>query len=106
MTLVVLIILIVALFLVGGLVVGLTLKLLGWVIAGLVIGALARLFVPGPQALGWVATILYGLAGSLIGGIVGDVLDLGGVLQFLLAVLVAAVLIALFAATTPRRAPI
>jgi uncharacterized membrane protein YeaQ/YmgE (transglycosylase-associated protein family) len=104
MTVVILILLIIALILVGGFVVGLTLKLLAWVITGLVIGALARLVVPGPQALGWLATILYGLGGSLIGGIVGDLVGLGAVLQFLLAVLAAALLIAVFAAEAPRRA--
>lgn len=104
MTIVVLLILVIALILVGGFVVGLTLKLLGWVLAGLVIGALARLVVPGRQALGWLATILFGLGGSLIGGILGDVFGLGGFLQFLLAVLVAALLIALFASAAPRRA--
>jgi uncharacterized membrane protein YeaQ/YmgE (transglycosylase-associated protein family) len=104
MTIVVLLILIIALILVGGFVVGLTLKLLGWVLVGLIVGALARLVVPGRQALGWLATILFGLGGSLIGGILGDVFGFGGFLQFLLAVVVAALLIALFAAGAPRRA--
>ncbi len=103
MPVVVVVILILALIVVGGVVVGLTLKLLGWLLAGLVIGALARLVLPGPQALGWTATILYGLAGSLVGGIAGDAVGLGAILQFLLALLTAAVLIALFSAAAPRK---
>ncbi len=49
--------------------------MLGYVIAmaieGLVLGALGRLFVPGRQPMGCVATILCGLGGALIGGVVG-----------------------------------
>jgi uncharacterized membrane protein YeaQ/YmgE (transglycosylase-associated protein family) len=91
------------LILVGGFVIGLTLKLLGIALTGLIVGALARLALPGPQALGWLGTVLYGIAGSLIGAIVGDILDVGAVVQFLLAIVAAAVLIALFAAAAPRR---
>ena len=91
------------LILLGGLVVGLTLKLLGWILLGLIIGALARLFVPGPQAMGWLSTILYGIGGSLIGGVVAAILDFGSVLQFIVAVGAAAVLIAVFGAAAPRR---
>jgi uncharacterized membrane protein YeaQ/YmgE (transglycosylase-associated protein family) len=44
-------------------------------------------------------TIVAGLAGSLLGGLIANVLDSGWLVQFLLAVIVAAVLIA---ATVPR----
>ncbi|HLI15654.1 MAG TPA: hypothetical protein VKV23_06355 [Acidimicrobiales bacterium] len=40
-------------------------------VSGLVIGALGRLVVPGPNPMGVVQTILVGLAGSLLGGLVG-----------------------------------
>ena len=42
--------------------------MIGFIVAGLIIGALARLVKPGRQNLGLVATLLLGLAGSLIGG--------------------------------------
>jgi uncharacterized membrane protein YeaQ/YmgE (transglycosylase-associated protein family) len=103
MVLLVVLIVILLLFLVGGLVIGLTLKLIGIAITGLIVGALARLVLPGPRALGWIGTVLYGIAGSLIGAIVGDILDVNAVVQFLLAIAAAAVLIALFAAAAPRR---
>ena len=102
MPVVIIVVLVLIAILVASLVVGLTLKLLGYLIAGLIIGALARLFVPGPQALGWIATMLYGVAGSVIGGIVGEVAGLGEVVQFLLAVVAATMLIALFASAAPR----
>jgi uncharacterized membrane protein YeaQ/YmgE (transglycosylase-associated protein family) len=41
---------------------------------GLVVGALARLALPGPDPMGILPTIGLGLAGSLVGGIVAHVL--------------------------------
>jgi uncharacterized membrane protein YeaQ/YmgE (transglycosylase-associated protein family) len=41
------------------------------VISGLVVGALGRLAIPGPDPMGIGATILVGIGGSLIGGLVG-----------------------------------
>jgi uncharacterized membrane protein YeaQ/YmgE (transglycosylase-associated protein family) len=92
--LIILLVVIIVLFVVGGLVVGVALNLLWWALIGLLIGALARLVVPGAQAMSWLATALYGVAGALLGGIIADALDVGNVLQFVIAVLVAAGLIA------------
>lgn len=41
---------------------------------GLIIGGLARLILPGPEAIGVLGTILAGIGGSLIGGFVGRLL--------------------------------
>ncbi len=48
--------------------------LLGMLVTGLIIGALGRLVVPGPNPMGIFSTILVGLAGSVLGGIVGRLL--------------------------------
>ncbi len=104
MPLVLVIVAVLVLLLVGGLIIGLTLKLLGYVITGVIVGALARLILPGRQSLGWLATILFGLGGALLGGIVANALDLGSILEFVLAVVIAAALIAAFAASRGRRA--
>jgi uncharacterized membrane protein YeaQ/YmgE (transglycosylase-associated protein family) len=61
-------------------------------IAGLVIGLLARLVLPGPDPMSWLATMGYGIAGSLVGGIVGRILGLGN-LGLLLGIACAAGLI-------------
>jgi uncharacterized membrane protein YeaQ/YmgE (transglycosylase-associated protein family) len=45
-----------------------------WVIFGLFIGALGRLAVPGPNPMSIGMTILVGMGGSILGGIVGRVL--------------------------------
>lgn len=102
---VLLLVLILALVLAGALI-GLAVKLLWWALLGLAIGALARLVLPGDQALGILATILFGIAGSLLGGILADAFGLGAILQFVLAVAVAAALISLFGPRFSRRATV
>lgn len=72
--------------------------MIGFIVAGLIIGALARLIKPGKQNLGWVATLLLGLAGSVIGGVVANLLGTGdifelNVLGFIVAVVAAVLLI-------------
>jgi uncharacterized membrane protein YeaQ/YmgE (transglycosylase-associated protein family) len=39
-----------------------------WIVVGLVVGALARLFMPGRDPIGIIATILLGIAGAVLGG--------------------------------------
>ena len=81
--------------------------MIGFVVAGLVIGALARLFTPGKQKLGLLATLLLGLAGSVIGGTIASILGTGGifelnVLGFILAVVAAVVLVGAYAGMAGR----
>ena len=102
-TVVIVLLVVIAVLLVGGLLIGLAFKLLWFALVGLVIGALARLVLPGRQEIGVLATALFGIAASLLGGIVGDAAGLGGVLQFVLAVALAALGIALFASADRRR---
>lgn len=48
-------------------------------IVGLVIGALGRLIVPGPNRIGLGRTIAAGLSGAFLGGILGGLLGLGAI---------------------------
>jgi uncharacterized membrane protein YeaQ/YmgE (transglycosylase-associated protein family) len=41
-------------------------NIIGAIISGLIIGALARFFYPGAVEMGWIATILLGIGGSLL----------------------------------------
>ena len=66
--------------------------MVGFIIAGLVIGALARLFTPGKQKLGLLATLLLGLAGSVIGGAIASILGTGGIFDLNLIGFVVAVI--------------
>ena len=43
-------------------------SILGYVVIGIVVGVLARFLVPGRDPMGWVATIVLGILGAVIGG--------------------------------------
>ena len=45
-------------------------NIIGAIVSGLVIGVLARFFYPGSVHMGWIATILLGVGGSLVAGLV------------------------------------
>ena len=53
--------------------------IIGFIIAGLIIGALARLLIPGRQKIGLLWTLLLGVAGSLIGGVIANALGTGDI---------------------------
>ncbi len=42
--------------------------MIGFIIAGLIIGALARMLLPGRQNIGLIWTLLLGVLGSIVGG--------------------------------------
>lgn len=44
------------------------LGILGWIIIGLIAGALAGFFVPGRERFGCLGTMLIGIVGGLLGG--------------------------------------
>jgi len=46
--------------------------IIGTIIVGLIVGALARFLLPGEQKMGWILTCLLGIAGSFIAGFVGQ----------------------------------
>lgn len=41
-----------------------------WLIIGLIAGAIARLIMPGRDPMGWIATMLLGIVGSIVGGLI------------------------------------
>jgi uncharacterized membrane protein YeaQ/YmgE (transglycosylase-associated protein family) len=76
------------------------------IVIGLILGALGRLIVPGPQRIGVLATLVAGLCGSILGGFLGQhVLDAGRFVTVLLEIGVAALAVAAIAAVTNRRVP-
>ena len=102
---VVLVIIVLALLLAGSLI-GLAFNLLWLALTGLIIGALGRLVLPGRQEISVLATALVGIAASLLGGILADIFDVGWIIQFLVAVALAAIGITLFASTERGRTAI
>lgn len=73
-------------------------QIIGFIVVGLVIGVLARLIKPGRQHLSFVMTLVLGLVGALIGGIVASLLGTGeitelNIIGFIVAVIAAVLLI-------------
>jgi len=48
--------------------------LVGTIVVGLIVGALARFLLPGDQKMGWIMTILLGIGGSMAAGFLGQAL--------------------------------
>lgn len=67
--------------------------LISLVFTGLVVGALGRLAIPGPNPMSIGRTILVGIGGAFAGGIVAAILGAGDALTFILMVLGAAAII-------------
>ena len=72
--------------------------MIGFIVAGLIIGALARLFKPGKQNLSLLATLLLGLAGSVIGGVIANLVGTGDIFElnvfgFIVAVIASVLLV-------------
>jgi uncharacterized membrane protein YeaQ/YmgE (transglycosylase-associated protein family) len=82
-------------------------QIIGLLIVGLIIGALARLVKPGRQTLGIAMTMLLGVVGALIGGWIASLLGTGDITElnfigFIIAVVVAVLLIGLAEGTMGR----
>jgi uncharacterized membrane protein YeaQ/YmgE (transglycosylase-associated protein family) len=52
-------------------------NILGWLLFGLVVGAIAKFLMPGRDPGGWIVTILLGIAGSFVGGFLASMLGHG-----------------------------
>jgi uncharacterized membrane protein YeaQ/YmgE (transglycosylase-associated protein family) len=72
------------------------------VVGGFVVGGLARLAVPGPDPMPWWATILLGIAGMWIGGILSWVL-LGRTSGFFVSLLTAVLLLIAYRKLVQKR---
>jgi uncharacterized membrane protein YeaQ/YmgE (transglycosylase-associated protein family) len=73
--------------------------IIGWIVFGLIVGAIAKLLMPGPDPGGWIVTILLGIAGALVGGFLGRAVGWYGpndTAGFFMSVIGAIVLLALY----------
>ncbi|QCV94504.1 GlsB/YeaQ/YmgE family stress response membrane protein [Acidipropionibacterium acidipropionici] len=55
---------------------------LGWIMLGLIAGSIAKAILPGRQGGGWLATLLLGVIGPVLGGWIGSSLFGIGIYQF------------------------
>lgn len=46
--------------------------IIGWIVLGLVAGAIAKAILPGTQGGGWIITLILGVVGALLGGFIGS----------------------------------
>ena len=83
-------------------------EIIGVIIAGAIIGALAKLVMPGKQAGGIIITIILGIIGVIIGWYIAAALGVestNGIdwIRWIVSIIVAVVLIAIYGAATGRR---
>lgn len=55
---------------------------IGWIVLGLIAGAIAKAIKPGTQGGGWLATLLQGVVGAVLGGWIGSAVFSVGVDKF------------------------
>jgi uncharacterized membrane protein YeaQ/YmgE (transglycosylase-associated protein family) len=83
--------------------------ILGWILFGLIVGALAKLVMPGRDPGGIIVTMLLGIAGAVVGGFIGRALGFYGPRQaagFLMSLVGAIVLLWLYRMVAGRRSVI
>lgn len=56
--------------------------IIGWILLGLLAGAIAKLIMPGDDPGGIIVTTLIGIAGALLGGLIASALDIGDLDEF------------------------
>jgi uncharacterized membrane protein YeaQ/YmgE (transglycosylase-associated protein family) len=81
--------------------------IVGWILFGLIVGALAKLVMPGRDPGGIIVTILLGIVGAVLGGFVGRALGLYGPDEpagFLMSFLGAVLLLVIYRAVAGKRA--
>lgn len=79
--------------------------ILSLIISGLFVGALGRLVVPGPNPMSIGLTILIGIAGSFVGGLVAALIGGGLVIAIVLEVAAAAGIVVLVSRRSASRLP-
>jgi uncharacterized membrane protein YeaQ/YmgE (transglycosylase-associated protein family) len=80
--------------------------ILGWILFGLIVGALAKLVMPGRDPGGIIVTMLLGIAGAVLGGFAGRAMGFygeGEAAGFLMSFLGAVVLLVIYRMFVGRR---
>jgi len=84
----------------------------GFLLLGLIAGAIAKLLIPGRQGGGWLITLVLGVVGAILGGWIGGLIFGGGLQEFfslrtwLLAIGGSVIVLLVYGAITGRRSRI
>jgi uncharacterized membrane protein YeaQ/YmgE (transglycosylase-associated protein family) len=81
--------------------------LIGWILFGLIVGAIAKLLMPGKDPGGLLITMLLGVAGAMLGGFLGRAMGMyreGEPAGFFMAVVGSILLLFLYRMFMRRRA--
>jgi uncharacterized membrane protein YeaQ/YmgE (transglycosylase-associated protein family) len=82
---------------------------IAYLILGLIAGAIARAILPGKQAGGWIATLVLGVIGALLGGFIGQALfnvdmnEFFSISTWVLAIVGALIVLVIYGLITGRR---
>ncbi|HKG03972.1 MAG TPA: GlsB/YeaQ/YmgE family stress response membrane protein [Conexibacter sp.] len=83
--------------------------IIGWIILGLLAGAIAKAIMPGDDPGGIIVTTIIGILGAIIGGLIASALDIGDLDEFFdigtwaIAILGSLLLLAIYRVVVGRR---
>ena len=83
--------------------------ILGWIVLGLIAGAIAKAILPGDDPGGILVTMLIGIVGAIVGGLIASALNIGDLDEFfdigtwVIAILGSLLLLIVYRAVTGRR---
>lgn len=81
--------------------------IIGWILFGLVVGIVAKFFMPGRDPGGFVTTAILGIVGGIVGGFLGRAMGWyrdGDAVGFFMAVIGAIIVLAVYRLTIGRTA--
>jgi uncharacterized membrane protein YeaQ/YmgE (transglycosylase-associated protein family) len=84
--------------------------IIGWIVLGLLAGAIAKAILPGDDPGGIFVTMLIGIVGAILGGLIASALDIGELGNFfdigtwLIAIVGSLLLLLVYRAVVGRRA--
>jgi len=83
--------------------------IIGWIILGLLAGAIAKAIMPGDDPGGIIVTTIIGILGAIVGGLIASALDIGDIDEFFdlgtwaIAILGSLLLLAIYRVVVGRR---
>ncbi len=83
---------------------------IGWIVLGLIAGAIAKAIMPGKQGGGWIVTLVLGVVGAILGGWIGSAIfnvglgDFWSLKTWLLAIVGALIVLFVWGLLTRKKA--